>query len=195
MGRSQFERESYMLGILALATVAAQPLPTVFGQPLGQPLAYPECTFKVATFDHKTHLYDPDQNQPCFEQISDDPEIIFPIEQTPAIISIGAMFTKVIDGKVEEISTATVDHNYADSVIGQLTEKLGKPIFIGPEKVVLNGIALSGTLARWRGPGYTANYHSLAGDVGHGSLEVSTDRAIAAQTDRQRERAAKRIGL
>jgi hypothetical protein len=162
------------------ASAAGPGLPSVFGQPLGEAMAYPECRFETSKVMPESHLYDPDQPGVCYKVRYGDPEIIFPIAAKPAMLSIDSVFAHVIDGRVEGIATAVVGDAHAQAVIAQLSEKFGKPTSVRPSRVVVEGVPLSETVAVWIRAGYRVDYHSISDDLEHGELTVRTDRAVAA---------------
>lgn len=181
---------------VSVATFAQAPaLPTVFGQPLGAPVSYPECHYTFATFDPSIHLYEAGPADVCFKNIVGNIEVVFPISRIPAMLSIDVAFLQIIDGRVEGISTATTGDNFARSVIAQLSEKFGKPTTVHPDRVVLHAIPLTETTAIWDRGAYVVEYNSISGDLEHGVLNVRTTKAIAADRAKDAARAAQKVAL
>ena len=183
---------------LLLAAAPLPALPSVFGLQLGAPVALPECRFAV--INGKTmDIYASVQDRMCqylpSTTMPTDGTVYFPPAEMPAVSSFNEIGTRIFDGKLEAIYFDTSSYASKDRIIGQLSEKFGKPDTVYAENTVLHGTPLPSAAAIWRRPGFTVVYHSIANSVTSGQVRIETDRAIAARDAEAHADGAKRTAL
>lgn len=200
----------HLMAFLAMATVtssagaraAGDPLPVVFGIQLGAPAALPECKRMVLTYPH------PDGSPAPYETVQPAtcqqmPEaaaptsgaVVFTREQMPSILYGKLVVTAIIDGRVQGLYAATLGLRNSDTVISQLTSKFGQPSSASDEKVMIDGIAVSGKVIEWERPGYSVEYHTVRYSADYGQLMVETTEGHDHRLQVARDRDAQRTPL
>ena len=175
----------FLIGLLATVSVQGMPaygqgLPTVFGQPLGQPPAFPKCTFSIP---------EPD----CVSTTPLGSHVLF--DSSPDIVTLGGMDLRIINGDVEGVDVELVGHAHRALIMRQLTAKFGSASSIRPEGVAPYGIELTQVAARWRRAGYSVIYKSIDGDMEHGSLRIRTTKGLQADFDSEAAQEARKTKL
>ncbi|CAN5686819.1 hypothetical protein BH20ACI3_BH20ACI3_08280 [soil metagenome] len=156
-----------LLTTVLLATVcttaAAQDM-SVFGIPLGQRLALPECEKSETPSSANGYRYEPrpKPRQACFISLAelnirDRVAIDFAENEKPSVTIGGGWFgieATVIEGNIEGIKFGTFGIKNASSVLDALTTKYGKPTDLTTSKVQ-NGFGASFDVftAFWMLPG------------------------------------------
>ena len=188
-----------MIALIALAAA----LPTVFGIPLGDVVALPECAHARISADRlSSDLYDPSQTTLCQQipgvehsPIPNEGGIVFPLAEMPIILSFPKMTTIVIDKKIEAIRADTLSFNSSPAIIDQLTEKFGPPSEKRPETIRVGLAAYPSVRVLWIRDGYRVEYSAIGGSLNYGWVRVETDKARAIREAEERAVEAKRTPL
>lgn len=166
----------------ARAAVAAPSAPwTVFGLELGKPVALPECKHKILAGGFVSQTYEDNPVQVCHEpdiQLSDAPWrrgwVHFPKDRSPLIIRGTFGNTHIVAGKLEGLSFDTPGYASSKGIIGELTEKFGRPTSVRPITATPSGVPIPALHAEWRLPGLYVSYRSIDYSVEYGELLIET---------------------
>jgi hypothetical protein len=167
---------------LGAAVVANSVLPTVFGQPLGEAPAFPQCTFVIG-------------EPTCVSKDLFSSHVIFSTGTSPEIVTMGGMDMQVIDGKVEGLDVELQGHAFRGEIVRQLSAKFGRPSVQRSVVVAPHGIDIVELVVVWRRAAFTVRYESIDGDLEHGSLRVRTAAGARSDTADERQRENARVKL
>jgi len=184
------------------ALLAAAQLPSVFGLQLGAPVSLPTCQPEMIYDQPSTDLYKEDQPQTCQTPVKTNAiwyypqgKVIFPIKSMPEIMGYQEVTTFVIDGKVEGLSFATLGPSVDDQIIRRLSDKFGKPTFVGEDAGNPRARFIAAKQARWEAAGYWVEYHNMTQDAANGWVRIETDKARAMREQKQQSEQQQRVPL
>lgn len=164
----------------------------VFGIPLGEELAIPECA-------KTSYGYAPGTDKVCFERVfgkekdtgpvvNETVSIKFPINELPQIIKGASISGLIIDGKLEGIGFNTAGVRTAKMVLEKLKEKYGEPDVFLPRTVTNRmGAAFDTFSAGWTLPELVILYQGILGDLDTGLVNIDTKKGSDHRSKKLRE--------
>lgn len=180
--------------ICDLAVAQQNNLPSVFGLPLGQPIALPQCKTDSPEYGLKPH-YRLNSNrymdeERCWQHrftdftglagtqlgVNEVIEVYFPLSEKldPGLILGSLMDLIIMDGKAEGASWTTIG-KAAPYVLTKLTEKFGKPS--STEAVTLQngmGARFSTIYAIWKTDTFSVLFKGLDESIKEGRVRIKT---------------------
>jgi hypothetical protein len=162
------------LAILMAATPVSAELPTIFGQPLGKPIAYPMCGPDEQS-----------QKETCYTR-GDDTVFVaqIPPGQVPAILATNIFTAYLVNGKVEVIIADTKGE--WRNVLSSLVEKFGNQTGVNDSTTVVSDTEVPTVLISWQRPDLTVIYSTIGDTLKTGKLQILTNEGramIARQND------------
>lgn len=184
--------------MLIAMLLAAAELPAIFGLQLGAPVALPECRHRESS----SNLYEENPAVICRTPVTTfetwhypQGSVIFPIDKVPLLAANSEVTTFVIDGKLEGLTFPTHGPDVTDAIIQQLTEKFGRPTYVGDD--VSNGgfNSFPPKQARWESPGLFVEYHNMTRNKHYGWVRIETAKAKATREQHEHAQAQQRVPL
>jgi hypothetical protein len=184
------------------ALLAAAQLPAVLGLQLGAPISLPTCKPRMIFNQPAPDLYLEDQPQTCQTPVKivaswyyPQGSVIFPIAKMPEIMGYQEATTFVVDGNLEGLSFTTLGPSVTDGIIRQLSDKFGKPTFVGEDDPNPRAHFTSARQARWEATGYWVEYHNMGVDAANGWVRIETDKARAMREQKRQAEHQERTPL
>jgi hypothetical protein len=159
---------------------------TVFGNHLGEKFSVPECArLKLG----KSYVYKESDTVPCFERVlirgelpreinpvlNDTVMILFPLNQSPKIISGRKITALVIDSNLEGVGFSTLGLQTQDQTLEALRDKYGDPTSITElKKQNAFGASFDSHFAVWTFTNITVVFHGTTDRVDSGLVTADT---------------------
>lgn len=166
-----------------LSSLAVAP-DTVFDVALAEPFSIPECKRSSIGYEYAGKSV-------CFKRLFDRTKstapvtdetvsIVFPLSETPPLLSGNTMTGLIMEGRLEGVGFNTRGIRNQDEVLAALKAKYGEPSGFDPHKVQNRmGASFDTFNALWTTPTLDVMYQSVTTTVDSGLVTVDTKKGAA----------------